>query len=113
MSGGNPWTGEVEVRIDGVPHIAKLTLGALAELEEALGEDSLMALVTRFEGGEVRGRDVLCLIHAGLRGGGWRGDLSDLLTVDIEGGPVGAARVAAALLAAAFHEPLAADGRAA
>ena len=81
----------------------KLTLGALAELEARLGADSLTALVARFEGDELRARDVLELVAAGLRGGGWTGDAGDLLTAEIEGGPIAAARAAAALLVLAFR----------
>jgi hypothetical protein len=40
-----------------------------------------------------------------LRGGGWRGSASDLLAVEISGGPVAAARAAAELLARAFALP--------
>lgn len=98
----NPWAGEVEVVIDGEARVAKLTLGALAELEAAMGADTLVALVQRFEGGAVSSRDVLALVVAGLRGGGWRGTAGDLLSAEIAGGAVGAARVAAELLARAF-----------
>ncbi len=101
----NPWAGEVEVRLDGVAHVARLTLGALAELETQLGETSLMALVERFETQRFSSRDVLALIVAGLRGGGWQGTAADLLKAEIAGGPVGAARVAAELLARAFALP--------
>lgn len=101
----NGWAGEVEVRLDGVPHVAKLTLAALAELETTLGETSLMALVERFEAQRFSSRDVLALIVAGLRGGGWQGSAADLLRAEIAGGPVGAARVAAELLARAFALP--------
>lgn len=98
----NPWTGEVAVTIDGVTHVAKLTLGALAELEAAMGADSLVELAERFEGQRFSSRDVLMLIVAGLRGGGWRGAAADLMTAEIGGGPIGAARLAAELLARAF-----------
>lgn len=98
----NAWAGEVSVTLDGVPHLCKLTLGALAELEADLGEGSLVALVERFEAGAFSGRDVLALLVAGLRGGGWTGTSSDLLTTEIEGGPIGAAKAAARLLAVAF-----------
>ncbi|MBC7138719.1 MAG: gene transfer agent family protein [Defluviimonas sp.] len=101
----NPWAGEVAVRLDGTRHVARLTLGALAELETALAEDSLIALVERFEGGRFSSRDVLALLVAGLRGGGWEGSAADLRTVEIGGGPVEAARVAAELLARAFALP--------
>lgn len=104
----NPLAGEVCVTIDGVPHVAKLTLGALAELEAALAAGSLVDLVDlveRFEAGRYRGADVMALLVAGLRGGGWRGTAADLLSADLAGGPVGAARVAAELLARAFTPP--------
>lgn len=101
----NPFAGEVEVTLDGVPHVAKLTLGALAELEAALGEGSLIDLLARFEAGRFSSRDVLALLVAGLRGGGWRGTAADLLTVEVGGGPVGAAKAAAEVLARAFAGP--------
>jgi hypothetical protein len=45
---------------------------------------------------------VLALVVAGLRGGGWRGTAEDLLSAEIAGGPLEAARVAAQLLMRAF-----------
>ncbi len=101
----NPWTGEVAVVIDGVPRDCKLTLGALAELEAALGAGSLVELIRRFESAAFSGNDVMAVIVAGLRGGGWSGRAADLISADIEGGPVGAAKVAATLLARAFAAP--------
>ncbi len=101
----NPWAGEVAVWLDGKRHVAKLTLGALAELEAVLETGSLIELVERFEVQRFSRRDVLALMVAGLRGGGWQGTAADLHTVEIEGGPVEAARVAAELLARAFASP--------
>lgn len=101
----NPYAGEVALVIDGVRHEARLTLGALAELEDRLEAESLADLVARFEGEALRARDVLLLVCAGLRGAGWRGDMADLLSAEIEGGPLEAARVAARLLALAFRVP--------
>lgn len=101
----NPWAGEVAVVLDGQRHAAKLTLGALAELESALGAETLVDLVARFEAGRFSTRDVLALLVAGLRGGGWQGQACDLMTVEIGGGPVEAARAAAELLARAFAVP--------
>lgn len=102
---GNPWAGEVALTIDGERHLMRLTLGALAELEATLEEDSLMELVKRFEAGRCTTRDVLKLIVAGLRGGGWPGTARDLLNAEIAGGPMAAARAAAELLARAFTLP--------
>ncbi|MEM6587218.1 MAG: gene transfer agent family protein [Pseudomonadota bacterium] len=101
----NPWAGEVALVLDGERHVLKLTLGALAEMEAALEAGSLVDLVARFESGAFSSRDVLALIVAGLRGGGWRGTASDLVSAEIEGGLTGAARVAAELLARAFVTP--------
>lgn len=102
---GNPWAGEVSVILDGQRHVMRLTLGALAELEAGLEADSLMGLIERFESGSCSTRDVLAVVVAGLRGGGWTGDVRDLLTVEIEGGPVLAAKLAGQVLARAFAMP--------
>lgn len=101
----NPWAGEVEVILDGERHVAKLTLGALAELEAGIAGGSMIEMVQRFEAGAFSTRDVLALLVAGLRGGGWTGTAADLRTVEIGGGPIEAARVAAELLARAFTVP--------
>lgn len=101
----NPWAGEVELVLNGERQVLKLTLGALAELEYALEAGGLVELVQRFEARSFSTRDVLALIVAGLRGGGWQGRAEDLLAAEIEGGPVEAARVAGVLLARAFAAP--------
>lgn len=101
----NPWAGEVEVTLDGVAHRARLTLGALAELEETLEAGGLLDLIERFETRRFTSRDVLALILAGLRGGGWQGRAEELRHADIAGGPLGAAQVAALLLTRAFALP--------
>jgi len=101
----NPWAGEVALVIDGERRVLKLTLGALAELEARMEAESLVALVERFEGGAYSSRDVLELIVAGLRGGGADVSARDLLAAEIEGGPMGAARAAAKLIARAFMVP--------
>lgn len=99
----NPWTGEVALTLNGERHAAKLTLGPLAELEEWLGIGSLTKMVARFEGDGLKSADVLALVCAGLRGGGWRGQMEDLLEAEIEGGILEAARIAARLLVLAFR----------
>jgi hypothetical protein len=101
----NPWAGEVEVVLNGTPLVAKLTLGSLAELEAGLGAGSLLALVERFESGRFSTRDVIAVLLAGLRGGGWRGTAVDLSGGEIGGGPLAAIRIAAELLARAFTVP--------
>ncbi|MFB2593676.1 gene transfer agent family protein [Paracoccus sp. p4-l81] len=102
----NPHRGEVEIWLNGAPMTARLTLGALAELEAEMQAGGMVDLVERFEAGRFSTRDVLALIVAGLRGGGWKGGFDDLLAVEVgdgrASGPVVAARLAAALLARAF-----------
>lgn len=91
--------------IDGARCEMRLTLGALASLEEDLQTESLVALVERFEGGAFSSRDVLALVRAGLLGGGHAGVAEGLAQAEIEGGPMAAARAAAQLLARAFVLP--------
>lgn len=96
----NPYRGEVEITIDGEPQIMRLPLGALAELEQALGETSLIGLVERFESGSFSAGDLVCLLSAGL---GWPKE--QLAKSAIDGGPMGAAKAAARLLALTFQAP--------
>ena len=105
MSAGtqaNPHAGEVALEINGVVHVLRLTLGALAALEAQLEEPSLIALVARFEEGRFSATDVLALLVAGLQGGGQPLDAVTLAEAEITGGPVRAAQVAAQLLALSF-----------
>ena len=101
----NPYAAEVALRVDGQAHVCKLTLGALIELEQSLDVENLMDLVGRFEGQTFTASDILHVVTAGLRGGGWDGERSDLLRADIDGGPMAAARAAAGMLALAFAVP--------
>ena len=102
---GNPWRGEVALILNGEAHECRLTLGALAELEDSLKAGSLIDLITRFENQDFSARDVLAVLVAGLRGGGWDCRTADLANAEIHGGPVEAARVAAQLLVRAFALP--------
>jgi len=62
--------GEVALQLGGTCYTLCLTLGALAELEDAFGVQDLMALAERFGAGRLRSRDLLALLGAALRGGG-------------------------------------------
>ncbi|MEO0681857.1 MAG: GTA-gp10 family protein [Pseudomonadota bacterium] len=98
----NPVRGEAAITVEGRARRMRLSLGALAELEAAIDAGGLAALAERFEGGAFTTRDLIALLGAGLRGGGW--DVSDreLANMEIEGGAAGAARAGARLLAATF-----------
>ena len=101
----NPWRSEVEVIVNGESVAARLTLGALAELEAANGSQSLFELIERFEARRFRTEDVIDVLCAGLRGGGWVGSRDDLLAAEVEGGPIAAGKAAGALLLRAFALP--------
>jgi len=79
-----------------------LTLNALAELEAHLGETSLVALIERFESNQFSASDLMALLHAGLRGGGWQGAPEELGKATIKGGVVAAAKAAGQLLSVSF-----------
>ena len=64
----NPARGEVVRPVAGVPRRLCLTLGALAELEGALGCEGWEALSERLR--RVGPRDLLAVLAALLRGGG-------------------------------------------
>lgn len=100
--GANPMRGEVALTLNGTSQVMRLSLGALIDLETALGADSLMDLVARFERADFTARDVLAVLVAGLRGGGWQGDETELTNAVIDGGPIAAVRAAAELLVLSF-----------
>lgn len=91
--------------VGGEARVMRLTLGALAELEAGLSAGSLVDLVERFESGGFSSTEVLALIVAGLRGGGWDVSRETVMHAEIDGGPMAAARAAAELLARAFMVP--------
>ena len=69
--------GEVVVVLAGAERTLCLTLGALAEIETALGVEGLVALADRMR--RLAARDVLVVLAALLRGGG-EGALADSLS---------------------------------
>ena len=100
----NRHRGEIEAEIGGVRRRLVLTLGALAELEDAFGADDLVALTERFGAGRMKARDLTRIIGAGLRGAGESVGDDEVAAMAIDGGAQGYVRVAAALIAATFGE---------
>lgn len=98
----NRHRGEIDAVFDGKPYRLCLTLGALAELESAFGEEDMLALATRFESGRISARDCQRIIGAGLRGAGF--DVSDLAVAGmrVEGGAAGYVDIVARLLTVTF-----------
>ncbi len=62
--------GEVALLLGGRAYTLRLTLNALAELEDAFGAESLTALGARFARGGLSSHDLAALLGAALRGGG-------------------------------------------
>lgn len=96
--------GEIEAVFDGKPHVLCLTLGALAELENGLGESDLVGLAERFEVRRLSARDILRILACGLRGGGNALSDEEVAAMRVEGGLGGYVRIAAELLADTFGE---------
>jgi Phage tail tube protein, GTA-gp10 len=98
----NTRRGEIEAVIGGQTRTMVLTLGALAELEQAFAVDDIMALGERFASGRLSSRDIIRVVGAGLRGAGSSIGDDELATLTIEGGASMAAKHAFDLLRHAF-----------
>ena len=98
----NRHRGEIEAVIDGVPHRLCLTLGALAELEDAFGVEDMLSLAQRFGSGRIAARDAIRILGAGLRSGGTMIDDAAVGDMRVDGGAVGSIDIVARLLAATF-----------
>ncbi len=98
----NRHRGEIEAVLDGEPHRLCLTLGALAELEAAFGEEDMLGLATRFEGGRISARDCVRIIAAGLRGAGYDVTNEAVARMGTQGGAAGFVDIVARLLNATF-----------
>ena len=70
MRMANGARGEVLVELDGAPRRLCLTLGALAEIETALGVSGIEGLVERLR--RPTARDLMAVLAALLNGGGER-----------------------------------------
>ena len=100
----NKYRGEISAEFDGVKQSLCLTLGALAELEEAFGEQDLLSLAERFSTGRIRAGDALRIIGAGLRGAGSTIRDEEVGRLNVEGGAAGYIAIVARLLTATFGD---------
>jgi Phage tail tube protein, GTA-gp10 len=98
----NRHRGEIDARFDGRTYTLCLTLGAMAELESAFGDENMMALALRFEGGRLSARDCVRIIGAGLRGAGHDIPDSAVAVMRTEGGITGFVEIVAQLLVTTF-----------
>lgn len=98
----NPQRGEVAIVINGSEHALRLSLGALASLEDRVEAKSLVSLVERFESGSFTSNDLILLLWAGLNGAGTSISIEEVAACQVDGGPVVAAKAASQLLFATF-----------
>ena len=96
--------GEIDATIGGRPYILCLTLGSLAELEQAFGVDDLGALAARFGSGRLRADDLVKLLGSGLRGGGHALSDDDVRALPLAGSLAAMADAVARLLDATFGD---------
>ncbi len=101
----NRHRGEIEACLSGKTYKLCLTLGALAELEGAFGDDDMLALAERFGTGRISAKDATRVIAAGLRGGGHKIADDDVKDMQAEGGAAGFIGIVAQLLGATFGGP--------
>jgi hypothetical protein len=99
----NRHRGEIEADLDGKSRTLCLTLGALAELEDAYGGADLLDIAQRFETGKISASDAIRLIGAGLRGAGNTMTDHEVAAMRIDGGAAGAISIVARLLKATFN----------
>lgn len=98
----NKHRGEIEAMLDGRSYRLVLTLGALAELESAFGDEDMLALAARFEKGRLSARDCTKIIAAGLRWAGCAISDDDVNAMQADGGAAGYVDIVARLLQATF-----------
>lgn len=100
----NRHRGEISAVLDGEKKTLCLTLGVLAELEDAFGDDDMLALAERFSTGRIKARDALRVIAAGLRGAGHDIGEADVANMKCDGGAAGYVSIVAELLQATFGQ---------
>jgi len=108
--------GDVALMLDGRAHTLRITLGALAELEDAFGAPDLPALAARFAQGRLNARDLAAILGAALRGGGHGLTDAEAAALSPDGGVGALAEALAEALRLAFegdgpNPPRPQDGR--
>ncbi|WP_186418970.1 gene transfer agent family protein [Bosea sp. CS1GBMeth4] len=98
----NRYRGEVALMVEGRALPMRLTLGALAELEDAFSVENLPALGERFAAGRLSARDIARILAAGLRGAGGMLAVDEVAALPFDGGLNGAIAAAITLLDATF-----------
>lgn len=98
----NAHRGEIDAELGGKTYTLCLTLGALAEIENAYGGDDLIAIAERFEQGRIGAGDAIRVIGAGLRGAGNAVSNDEVAAMTVAGGAPGYLGIVVRLLKATF-----------
>lgn len=98
----NSRRGEVPLILGEGRYTLCLTLGALAELEDAFRVESLAGVAERFADGRPSSRDLLVLLAAALRGGGHPLSDAEVAALPLAGGLPALGSALAEVLEAAF-----------
>ncbi len=98
----NRHRGEIEAELSGRTYVLCLTLGALADIENAYGGEDLIAIAERFETGRISATDAIRVIGAGLRGAGNAVSNDEVATMTARGGAAGYIDIVVRLLKATF-----------
>ena len=101
----NRHRGEIEAELSGKTYTLCLTLGALAEIENAYGGEDLIAIAERFETGRIGATDAIRVIGAGLRGAGNAIGNDEVAAMTVDGGAAGYLGIVVRLLKATFVGP--------
>lgn len=100
----NRHLGEVVGRINGRRRIMRLSLSALAQLENCYGDTDILELLTRFAQQGLQADDIDNVLHAALVGA--RDVLAESgAPLDVEGGEAQALHLATRLIELAFAPP--------
>ncbi len=98
----NARRGEVALQIGEARYTLCLTLGALAELEDAFAVEDLTGLAERFGSGRLSSRDLLAILAVALRGGGHPLSDAEVAGLPLSDGIAPVAGAIADLLVATF-----------
>ncbi len=99
----NRHRGEISGTLAGREYTFCLTLGALADLEDALADEDIFAFVQRLSQGRITSRDVISILGAGLRGAGHAVSNDEVAAMmPPANGFSGALELAARLISSAF-----------
>jgi hypothetical protein len=101
----NRHRGEIPFEVAGRRLSLKLTLGSLAELEDAFAAGDLVGLGERLGSGRLSARDLIGIVRIGLKGAGHNVPEAEIRSWSAHGGLGPLVSAIAALFAETFGDP--------